>query len=103
MGYIRNEAIYPRSNVRPVNTKEYWIRQGLSIKEGAKAAKYIKSRVYTIKKKRMIEFSKQNAVLDKDFNLGDEMVPLYGDWQTELYKSPPVKDVLIIIIIIIIA
>ncbi|KAL6630320.1 Rad4-domain-containing protein [Neocallimastix sp. 'constans'] len=92
LGYIRNEAIYPRSNVRPVNTKEYWIRQGLSIKEGAKAAKYIKSRVYTIKKKRMIEFSKQNAVLDKDFNLGDEMVPLYGDWQTELYKSPPVKD-----------
>ncbi|ORY75207.1 Rad4-domain-containing protein [Neocallimastix californiae] len=44
LGYIRNEAIYPRSNVRPVNTKEYWIRQGLSIKEGAKAAKYIKSR-----------------------------------------------------------
>ncbi|KAL6602340.1 Rad4 beta-hairpin domain 3-domain-containing protein [Neocallimastix sp. 'constans'] len=92
LGYIRNEAIYPRSNVRPVNTKEYWIRQGLSIKEGAKAPKYVKSKVYTIRKKRMIEFSKQNAVLDKDFKLGDEMVPLYGDWQTEPYKAPPVKN-----------
>jgi len=92
LGYIRNEAIYPRSNIRPVNTKEYWIRQGLSIKEGSEAAKYVKSKVYTIKKKRMIEFSKQNAVLNKDFNLGDEMVPLYGDWQTEPYVSPPVKN-----------
>jgi len=92
LGYIRNEAIYPRSNVRAVNTKEYWIRQGLSIKEGAEPAKYVKSKVYTIKKKRMIEFSKQNAAIGKDFNLGDEMVPLYGDWQTEPYVSPPVKD-----------
>ena len=76
-----------------MNTKEYWIRQGLSIKEGSVPPKYVKSKVYTIRKKRMIEFSKQNAVLGKDFNLGDEMVPLYGDWQTEPYKAPPVKDV----------
>jgi len=36
LGYIRNEPIYPRSNVRPVSTEGHWVREGLQIKKRRK-------------------------------------------------------------------
>ncbi|ORX85555.1 Rad4-domain-containing protein [Anaeromyces robustus] len=92
LGYIRNEPIYPRSNVRPVSTEGHWIREGLQIKKGEKPLKYAKSKAYMIKQFRLDYLVKNNMALPKDYELGEEMVPLYGKWQTELYVPAPIID-----------
>jgi len=92
LGYIRDEPIYPRSNVRPVSTEGHWIREGLQIKKGEKPLKYAKSKAYMIKQFRLDYLVKNNMALPKDYELGEEMVPLYGKWQTELYVPAPIVD-----------
>jgi len=92
LGYIRNEPIYPRNNVRPVSTEGHWVREGLQIKKGEKPMKFVKSKSYMIKQFRLDYLIKKNAALPKDFELGEEMVPLYGKWQTEEYKPKPVVN-----------
>ena len=102
LGYIRNEPIYPRNNVRPVSTEGHWVREGLQIKKGEKPMKFVKSKSYMIKQFRLDYLIKKNAALPKDFELGEEMVPLYGKWQTEEYKPKPVVNVIIFLNIMLI-
>jgi len=92
LGYIRNEPIYPRSNVRPVSTEGHWVRDGLQIKKGEKPMKYAKSKAYMLKQFRLEYLIKKKAALPKDYELGDEMVPLYGKWQTEPYVPKPIVN-----------
>jgi len=93
LGYIRKEPIYPRRNVRPVSTEGHWIREGLQLKKGEKPLKYAKSKAYMLRQFRLEYLIKKHAALPKDFELGEEMVPLYGKWQTEKYKPKPVVNV----------
>jgi xeroderma pigmentosum group C-complementing protein len=85
LGSIRGEKIYPRSNVKIVNTAETFRKQGKQIKEGEQPTKMVKANVFTIEKKRLKEQAKQDG--------HDMLVACYGDWQTELYVPPPVIDV----------
>jgi len=76
-----------------VSTEGHWVRDGLQIKKGEKPMKYAKSKAYMLKQFRLEYLIKKKAALPKDYELGDEMVPLYGKWQTEPYVPKPIVNV----------
>ncbi|CAG8620311.1 11974_t:CDS:10 [Dentiscutata erythropus] len=50
IGHIKGEPIYPRKNVKQLHTVETWLREGRQ--EGQQPVKYVKSRVFTLAKRR---------------------------------------------------
>ncbi|KAI8645364.1 hypothetical protein BD408DRAFT_338865 [Parasitella parasitica] len=84
LGSIRGEKIYPRSNVKTVNTAVNYRKQGKQIKEGEQPVKIVNANVFTVEKKRLKEQAKQDG-----HNLS---VACYGEWQTEAYVPLPVID-----------
>ncbi|CEP16952.1 hypothetical protein [Parasitella parasitica] len=82
LGSIRGEKIYPRSNVKTVNTAVNFRKQGKQIKTGEQPIKMVNANVFTIEKKRLQEQAKQDG-----YPLS---VACYGEWQTEPYIPPPV-------------
>ncbi|CAG8565605.1 3313_t:CDS:10 [Cetraspora pellucida] len=85
IGHIRGEPIYPRKNVKQLHTVETWLREGRQVMEGQQPVKYVKSRVFTLSKRRA-------ASMAELFNQEPPESGLYGEWQTEEYKSEPVID-----------
>ncbi|RIB13047.1 hypothetical protein C2G38_2199004 [Gigaspora rosea] len=85
IGNIRGEPIYPRKNVKQLHTVETWLREGRQVMEGQQPVKYVKSRVFTLSKRRA-------ANMAEFFNQEPPESALYGEWQTEEYKSEPVMD-----------
>ncbi|KAI8984789.1 hypothetical protein BDF20DRAFT_817140 [Mycotypha africana] len=84
LGKIKGEAIYPRQNVKTVRTAEAFYKIGRVIMEREQPVKMVKARAVTMEKKRLKEQAKQTGE--------DLLVACYGEWQTEPYKAPPVKD-----------
>ncbi|CAG8824785.1 22039_t:CDS:2, partial [Racocetra persica] len=82
IGHIRGEPIYPRKNLHTVET---WLREGRQVMEGQQPVKYVKSRVFTLSKRRA-------ASMAELFNQEPPESGLYGEWQTEEYKSEPIID-----------
>ncbi|CAG8460375.1 11689_t:CDS:10 [Acaulospora colombiana] len=70
LGHIRGEPIYPRKNVK---------------QEGQQPIKHVKSRIYTLAKRRA-------ANMAELFNEEPLESGLYGEWQTEIYKPDPVVN-----------
>ncbi|KAK3832808.1 MAG: hypothetical protein J3R72DRAFT_235582 [Linnemannia gamsii] len=108
LGHIRGEAIYPRSCVKQVRSKENWLKRARRIKNGEVIpVKLIKSRPATIFQMRLQQQAKisggskgDKMTLDEDDNgsqgepsaeNGDQ-VALFGEWQTEPYQPPWVVD-----------
>ncbi|KAG0376769.1 hypothetical protein BGX24_007235 [Mortierella sp. AD032] len=108
LGHIRGEAIYPRSCVKQVRSKENWLKRARRIKNGEVIpVKLIKSRPATIFQMRLQQQAKisggsksDKMALDEDDNgsqgepsaeNGDQ-VALFGEWQTEPYQPPWVVD-----------
>ncbi|CAG8504577.1 16606_t:CDS:10 [Funneliformis mosseae] len=83
IGHIRDEPIYPRRNVKQLHTAETWLREGRQVKIGEQPVKHVKSRIYTVSKRRAANMA----------SLYDEDPPesgLYGEWQTEEYIPEPI-------------
>ncbi|KFH73560.1 hypothetical protein MVEG_00776 [Podila verticillata NRRL 6337] len=85
LGHIRGEAIYPRSCVKQVRSKENWLKRARQLKPGELIpVKWVKKR-------------KSSANEDDDVSVdqsgeGGEQVPLFGEWQTVPYEPPYVVD-----------
>ncbi|KAF9150521.1 hypothetical protein BG015_007672 [Linnemannia schmuckeri] len=101
LGHVRGEAIYPRSCVKQVRSKENWLKRARQIKSGEVIPiKWIKSRPTTILQMRL----QQQAALagGKKMEMDDDQgeasgenggqVALFGEWQTEPYQPPWVVD-----------
>ncbi|KRZ11724.1 DNA repair protein complementing XP-C cells -like protein [Trichinella zimbabwensis] len=74
VGYIGQEAVYPRSAVVKLNGKEAWIREARVIKANEEPYKVVKGRPKMAKQR-----------VDRPLNL-------YGIWQTEPYIPKPAED-----------
>ncbi|KAL0255850.1 hypothetical protein I308_100659 [Cryptococcus tetragattii IND107] len=84
VGRFKGEAVYRRSSVQNCKTAENWMRSGRKIKEGQEPLKWVKQRAVTLQKRRAQELAKQE---------GEEVTQgLYAEWQTEIYRPPPIKD-----------
>ncbi|KAI8323182.1 Rad4-domain-containing protein [Martensiomyces pterosporus] len=84
VGKIRGESVYLRENVKAVRTGMAWMREGRVVRSSEKPIKVVKQRAVTARAKMEVEAREaagKNAV-----------TALYGEWQTELFKPPPVVD-----------
>lgn len=115
LGHIRGEAIYPRSCVKHVRSKENWLKRARTVKSDEVApVKWVKSRSATIHQMRLKQQAKLSGESFSDrgsFNNGDsqdleqdsqsentsdagdgDLIALFGEWQTEPYQPPWVVD-----------
>jgi len=105
LGHVRGEAVYPRSCVKEVKSKENWLKKGRVIKNGdTMPMKWVKSHAATIYQMRLrqqvaLSGSKGESTEDGDKsqagsfeNRGDDMIALFGEWQTEAYQPPWIVD-----------
>lgn len=86
IGRFKGEAVYRRSTVLSLKTAETWMRSGRMVKARQEPLKWIKQRAVTIEKRRAQELAVQDG--HEPMQQG-----LYAEYQTELYKAPPIKDV----------
>ncbi|KAK4417075.1 DNA repair protein [Sesamum alatum] len=81
LGFCSGHAVYPRTCVQTLRTKEKWLREGLQVKDGEVPAKVLK---------RSQKRGKEEAVDDNNCTDGDpqEISAFYGRWQTEPLHLP---------------
>ncbi|XP_065176536.1 DNA repair protein complementing XP-C cells-like isoform X2 [Sycon ciliatum] len=77
IAFIKNEAIYPRSAVHTLHTRETWMKDARSVKEGEEPYKMVKARP-----KRSTPAHQRGTLLSETF----------GVWQTEDYVPPVATD-----------
>ncbi|KAH7340573.1 hypothetical protein B0J17DRAFT_715779 [Rhizoctonia solani] len=82
IAHFRGEPVFPRRNVLSLKPAEGWMRQGKILRQGMQPIKMAKARASTVRKKRELEIRREDE--------GEVMVGMYAEWQTELYKPPPV-------------
>jgi xeroderma pigmentosum group C-complementing protein len=61
------------------------MRSGRRVKEKQEPLKWVKQRAVTLNKRRQQELARQEGE--------DVLQGLYAEWQTEVYRPPPIKDV----------
>ncbi|CAE6536388.1 unnamed protein product, partial [Rhizoctonia solani] len=84
IAHFRGEPVFPRRNVLSLKPAEGWMRQGKMLRQGMQPIKMAKARATTVRKKRELEMRREDE--------GEVMVGMYAEWQTELYKPPPVVN-----------
>jgi xeroderma pigmentosum group C-complementing protein len=89
VGRFRGEPVYRRGNVLSCKTSENWMRMGRRVRDGQEALKWVKQRAVTLQKRRAQELAVQE---------GQDPIQqgLYAEWQTELYRPPPIVDVSVV-------
>ncbi|TFK52131.1 Rad4-domain-containing protein [Heliocybe sulcata] len=120
IGRFRGEPVYSRSNVVELKTAENWMRRGRAVKAGEQPLKTVKVKASTINRRRELEmFGGGDGRADtgkgrdgdaEDIENGLEiqlngdlpgqrtreeeglMQGLYAEFQTEVYKPPPVVN-----------
>ncbi|KAJ3086357.1 hypothetical protein HK102_013236 [Quaeritorhiza haematococci] len=97
IGQYKGELVYPRSHVKQLRTREGWLKEGRSIKEDEVPCKFTKVRAATINRKRQIEQAKANEAASPSEEKSDPSADpsksgLFGEWQTDVYKAPPIVD-----------
>lgn len=85
IAHFRGEPVFPRQNVLTLKPADGWMRQGRRLREGMQPIKMAKPRASTIRKKRELELRREEE--------GEVMVGMYAEWQTEVYRPPPVVEV----------
>ncbi|KAL8161180.1 hypothetical protein V2J09_012669 [Rumex salicifolius] len=85
VGFISGYAVYPRSCVQTLRTRERWLREALQVRANELPVKIVKSSLKQAKG--------QISELDDPSEVGsDGTVSLYGKWQTEpLVLQPAVN------------
>ena len=99
LGQIRGEVIYPRANVQTLHTADKWLSQEARIvRPSEKPVKHVKSRAVPGNKKK-IQFLEERTGKDSDDEdvgsskrVSDDLVALYGRWQTEPYVPAPIVN-----------
>ncbi|KAF9360379.1 hypothetical protein BGX26_009625 [Mortierella sp. AD094] len=103
LGHIRGEAIYPRSCVKQVRSKENWLKRGRVIKsEEVKPIKWVKSHAATIFQMRLrqqialsgerrVGSAKEAKHASKQRNISDEDGD-YNDDDGDVYQSEAKGD-----------
>ncbi|KAJ2876506.1 hypothetical protein GGH93_000727 [Coemansia aciculifera] len=84
VGVIKGESVYLRENVRVLRSQQAWMREGRQVKAGQVAAKQIKHRGVTVRSKRTADAMEASGI--------EPTADLFGEWQTELFRSPPVHN-----------
>ncbi|WVF68799.1 hypothetical protein IAT40_003571 [Kwoniella sp. CBS 6097] len=85
IGRFKGEPVYRRANVVSCRTAETWMRTGRRVKDKQEPLKWVKQRAVTLQKRRAQELAVQE---------GGEAIQqgLYAEYQTEIYRPPPIKD-----------
>ncbi|KAJ1801581.1 hypothetical protein LPJ59_000146 [Coemansia sp. RSA 2399] len=84
VGTVRGEPVYLRENVRTLRSRMAWMREGRVVRPGAAPVKSVKKRTVT---------ARARMAADAEVAAGREPVSeLFGEWQTDLFKPPPVSD-----------
>lgn len=86
VGKFRGEPVYRRANVVSCKTAENWMRIGRKIRSREEPLKWVKQRAVTLDRRRAQELAIQEG--HEPLQQG-----LYAEWQTEVYRPPPIKDV----------
>jgi hypothetical protein len=86
VGRFKGEPVYRRSSVVSCKTPENWMRIGRIVKAGQEPLKWVKQRAVTLDRRRAQELANQEG---KD----PIQQGIYAEWQTELFRPPPIKDV----------
>jgi xeroderma pigmentosum group C-complementing protein len=86
VGRFKGEAVYRRENVIACKTPENWMRIGRKIKPREEPLKWVKMRAVTLDKRRAQELAEIEG--KEPLQQG-----LYAEWQTDLYRPPPIQDV----------
>ncbi|GHJ87232.1 hypothetical protein NliqN6_3634 [Naganishia liquefaciens] len=85
VGKFRGEPVYRRANVVSCKTAENWMRIGRKIRPREEPLKWVKQRAVTLDRRRAQELAIQEG--HEPLQQG-----LYAEWQTEIYRPPPIKD-----------
>ncbi|XP_021854747.1 DNA repair protein RAD4 isoform X2 [Spinacia oleracea] len=85
LGFCSGYAVYPRTCVQILHTKERWLREGLQVKENELPAKAVKSN----SKNRRGETTEAEDLCEGGSH---GVVSLFGKWQTEPLCLPPAVD-----------
>ncbi|KAK6502160.1 hypothetical protein TWF506_002756 [Arthrobotrys conoides] len=85
-GTTKEEKVYLQQSIIVGKPAENWYKEGRVIKMNEQALKLVPNRAVTINRKREIEDAK------RDGDVGAGLVGLYGFYQTEVYRPPPVID-----------
>ncbi|KAF3168137.1 hypothetical protein TWF225_006334 [Orbilia oligospora] len=80
----KEEKVYSRQSIIVGKPAENWYREGRVIKKNEHPLKTVPSRAVTTNRKREIEDAKREG----DTRAG--LVSLYGFYQTEIYRPPPI-------------
>ncbi|KAF3263651.1 hypothetical protein TWF192_005926 [Orbilia oligospora] len=83
---IKEEKVYSRQSIIVGKPAENWYREGRVIKKNEHPLKTVPSRAVTTNRKREIEDAKREG------NIRAGLVGLYGFYQTEIYRPPPIID-----------
>lgn len=92
---IKGESVYLRETVKLLHTRENWLKEARTVILGEKPYKLAK-KIQRKKKSRKRGDDPNAALMDaiaEQERPKDEMVGLYGEWQTENYKNPVAKNV----------
>ncbi|XP_073122136.1 DNA repair protein RAD4 isoform X2 [Henckelia pumila] len=85
LGFCSGHAVYPRTCVQILHTRQMWLREGLQVKADELPAKVLKSSMKQHKKE--VAEDNENAYANNEKN-----IDLYGKWQTEPLLLPPPVD-----------
>nr|XP_039262594.1 DNA repair protein complementing XP-C cells homolog isoform X2 [Styela clava] len=77
VGLIRGEEIYPRSSIYTLCSREKWLQEARSVKDGEEPYKMVASLWINMKLKQ---------------DMSTLSMPLFGIWQTEPYVPPTAKN-----------
>lgn len=86
VGKFKGESVYRRANVVSCKTPENWMRIGRKVKFKEEPLKWVKQRAVTIDKRRAAELAEIEG--KEPLQQG-----LYAEWQTEVYRPPPIRNV----------
>ncbi|KAG8435902.1 hypothetical protein GDO86_007119 [Hymenochirus boettgeri] len=82
MGYCRGEAVYSRSCVHTLHSRDTWLKQAKVVRLGEVPYKMVKGYSNRARKERMSDPEKRNH----------NDLSLFGSWQTEDYQPPVAVD-----------
>ncbi|KAJ1933865.1 hypothetical protein EC988_008983, partial [Linderina pennispora] len=84
VGTVRGEPVFLRENVQVLRTSMAWMRLGRTVKPGEQPIKAVKQRAVTARAKMQVEECEAQGI--------EAVSALFGEWQTELFRPPPVTD-----------
>ncbi|KAJ1977778.1 hypothetical protein H4R34_003452 [Dimargaris verticillata] len=98
LGRIRGEPVFPRTNVCPLRSRDHWFRHGRQVMADVEPLKHVSARRPAGKLARAISDLDSVEGQNSPQNVSSSesgRVPLFAEWQTQVYQPPPVVDGLV--------